>query len=220
MKKLFIFALLPAIFLLACQDDKLHNHHEHEPASVAETEECHKDMPKMNASSTGYTTEMSVYNLDSRWTSQEGESMELHQLKGKVQMVAMVYTSCSYACPRIVADLRRIEEQLAGYRKEDVGIVLVTLDPDRDTPEKLKAYAEKNKLNAKRWLFLTSEETHILELAALLNVKYKKEANNEISHSNIISVLNKEGEVVHQQEGLGVDPDETVKAIVRQLRTI
>ncbi len=174
---------------------------------------------KMEAS-TGYTTEMSLYNLTSSWATQSGDSLQLNSLKGKVQLVAMIYTSCDYACPRIVADLKRIEESLSAYKKEEVGIVLVSLDPERDTPEKLKEFSAKNKLDPDRWVFLTSKEDNILELAALLNVKYRKELSMDIAHSNIISVLNKEGEVIHQQEGLGVDPSETVNAISKLLKKI
>ena len=54
---------------------------------------------------------------------------------------------------------------------------------------------------------------NIQELAVLLNMKYKNGGNGEIAHSNIITVLNAGGEIIHQQEGLGKDPDETVKTI-------
>ena len=180
----------------------------------------HHAVANESSASTGYTTEMSLYNLRSSWATQEGDSIELKSLKGKVQIVAMIYTSCDYACPRIIADLKRIDQSLTGYKKENIGMVLVTLDPERDTPEKLKEFAQQNKLDSRRWVFLTSQESNILELAALLNVKYRKELSMDIAHSNIISVLNQQGEVIHQQEGLGVDPDETVKAITGLLKRI
>lgn len=162
--------------------------------------------------------EMSLYQLESRWTNQNGQNLELKDLKGKIQLVAMVYTSCSYACPRIVADLQRIEDALQTDNRKEVGIILVTLDPDRDTPEKLLEFAAKNNLDPNRWMLLTSTDSNIRELAALLNVRYQQSSNKEISHSNIISVLDVGGEVVHQQEGLGVDPDETVKSIKQLLK--
>lgn len=163
---------------------------------------------------------MSLYNLESDWKNQRGENLKLEQLQGKVQLVAMVYTSCSYACPRIVADLKRIESGLEQYKQDEIGIVLVTMDPARDTPEKLQAFATSNKLDPKRWVLLTSEQDNIRELAALLNMKYKTELDGEISHSNIITVLSPQGEIIHQQEGLGIAPDETVNAINGLLQKI
>jgi protein SCO1/2 len=137
-----------------------------------------------------------------------------------VQLVAMIYTNCSYACPRIIADLKRIENSLEAYKREEVSIVLVSMDPARDTPEKLQQFAKANKLDPKRWVLLTSGQDNIRELAALLNMKYKTELDGEISHSNIITVLNPAGEILHQQEGLGIDPDETVKSIKGLLQRI
>ncbi|MER2996672.1 SCO family protein [Pontibacter populi] len=165
-------------------------------------------------------SEMSLYNLESEWQNEDDETVKLVQLNGKVQLVAMMYTNCTYACPRIVADLKRIEAKLDNYKKEDVGIVLVTMDPENDTPEKLQQFATDNNLDPDRWTLLTSDEMNIQELAVLLNMKYKNGGKGEIAHSNIITVLNAGGEIIHQQEGLGKDPDETVKTIDGLLRSI
>jgi protein SCO1 len=89
---------------------------------------------------TGVMTDMSLYNLESGWQNQSGQELKLEELQGKVQLVAMIYTHCSYACPRIIADLKRIENGLEQYKREDVGIVLVTMDPARDTPERLLGF--------------------------------------------------------------------------------
>jgi protein SCO1 len=184
--------------------------------SQHEEKECCSKNASLLSSEDGegdFISEMSLYNLDSEWTDQNGNVIDLFDLQGKVQLVAMIYTECAYACPRIIADLQRIEDALTGIKKEELGITLITMDPERDTPQKLKAFAKKNKLDPKRWTILTSEEANILELAALLNVKYKKESNGNIAHSNIITVLDRNGEIINQQEGLGIDPDETVNAI-------
>lgn len=208
---IFLFLLLS--LTIACnQPEQEHLH----AGADADTPACH-NTAELPAAEPAAMPDMSLYQLDSDWTSQEGHSMKLEALQGRIQLVAMIYTGCSYACPRIIADLKRIEESLAAYKRTEVGIVMITLDPARDTPEKLLEFAAKNKLDADRWLLLTSTESKIRELAALLNVRYKQESNMSISHSNIISVLNSGGELVHQQEGLGVDPDETVKAISQLL---
>ena len=64
-----------------------------------------------------------------------------------------------------------------------------------------------------QWEFLRSTEENTREFAAVLAVNYKKVSPLEFSHSNIISVFNANGELVFQQEGLGVNSDETIKKI-------
>ncbi|MBF9254135.1 SCO family protein [Pontibacter sp. 172403-2] len=165
------------------------------------------------ANTTGALTDLSLYNLASDWTNQDKQPIKLEKLRGKVQLVAMIYTSCGYACPRTIADLQVLEHALRKYKPEELGITLVTLDPTRDTPARLKAFAAAHHLDARRWTLLTSQPDNIQELAALLNVKYTNDFEGNISHSNVITVLNTAGEIIYQQEGLGTNPAETVKAV-------
>jgi protein SCO1 len=163
-------------------------------------------------------SEMSIYNLNSTWHTQKGEEKSLSDLQGKIQLVALVYATCEYACPRIIADMKRIETAVTDQYGDQIGLVLVTIDPTRDTPEKLRDFAEKTHLDPNRWLLLQGQDSDILELAALLGVQYKKTSATDFSHSNVITVLNPAGKIVHQQVGLGVNPDESVLAIGRAVR--
>ncbi len=218
MKTLFTTLVLLSCALASCNSN---SPADHSSGDMNHSRDTHHTMEASSIQTTSAAvTDMSLYNLNSKWATQKGDSIELKALKGKVQIVAMIYTNCDYACPRILADLKRIEESLDEKKKNETGIVLVTLDPERDNPEKLQDYAQKNRLNPDRWISLTGKEDNVMELAALLNVKYRKELSMDIAHSNIISVLNEEGELVHQQEGLGVDPSETVNAITALLKSL
>ena len=57
-------------------------------------------------------SDLSIYNLPSVWTTQNGEDIELKVLKGDVIVMVMIYTSCKAACPRLVADMRAIEAEI------------------------------------------------------------------------------------------------------------
>lgn len=159
-------------------------------------------------------SDMSIYNLPSNWTTQDGNDIELKDLKGKVLAMVMIYTSCQAACPRLVADMRNIEKQVPDANKDDVQYVFVSIDPKTDTPERLRNFAKENKMEDDKWLFLRGTEADTREFAAVLAVNYKRISPMDFSHSNIISVFNQGGELVHQQEGLGVDNKETVQAII------
>jgi len=170
------------------------------------------------ASKSNVISDMSIYNLPSHWTTQDGADIELKELEGKVLAMVMIYTSCQAACPRLVADMRNIEKQIPNAKKDDVQYVFVSIDPETDTPERLKAFAKENQMEDDKWLFLRGSEEDTREFAAVLAVNYKQISPIDFSHSNIISVFNQGGELVHQQEGLGVDNKETIQAIIELAR--
>ncbi len=161
-------------------------------------------------------SDMSIYNLPSQWTNQDGETIQMEDLKGKVLVMVMIYTSCKSACPRLVADMRNIESRLPDNNKDNVQLVLVSIDPEVDTPERLKSFSIENKMEGDQWIFLRSTEENTREFSAVLAVNYKKISPMDFSHSNIISVFNSEGELAYQQEGLGVSSDEIVQKITEE----
>lgn len=78
-------------------------------------------------------SEMSIYNLPSKWTTQNDENIELKDLRGKTLVMVMIYTSCQAACPRLVADMRNIEKQIPDSKKPNIQYVFVSIDPAVDT---------------------------------------------------------------------------------------
>jgi len=153
----------------------------------------------------------SIFNLTSKWNTQNNETIELKDLKGKVLVMVMIYTSCQAACPRLVADMRNIDKKVDS---DNVEYVLVSIDPEVDTPEVLKAFAIENEMDNSRWTFLQGTLDDVREFSNVLAVKYKQISPIDFSHSNIISVFDTEGVLYHQQEGLGVNNDETVSKII------
>ncbi|MDH5380851.1 MAG: SCO family protein [Cyclobacteriaceae bacterium] len=160
-------------------------------------------------------SDLSIYNLPSTWTTQNGDDIELKNLNGNVLVMVMIYTSCQVACPRLVADMRNIDAQLPQKNKNNVKFIMVSIDPETDTPERLKSFSIENKMETDQWLFLRGTEDDTREFAAVLAVNYKQISPMNFSHSNIISVFNKKGELQHQQEGLGMDNKETIETIIQ-----
>ena len=154
----------------------------------------------------------SIFLLDSKWKNQEGNQLQLRDLKGKNLVVVMIFTSCQTACPILVADMQKIAAKIDPKKTEETTMVLVSIDPDKDTPEVLKKYAEERKMDSKHWTLLTGDMESIRELANVLAVKYKKISPILFSHSNIITVFNKNGEMIKQVEGT-VNSEEVAKTV-------
>jgi protein SCO1/2 len=151
-------------------------------------------------------SETSLYQLESEWNDQDNKSFSLKEFEGKKVILTMFFATCTYACPILVNDMKQIEKAL--NKKDNISsyrFVLISIDPERDTPEKLKELAVKKDLDLKRWKLLTGDPDDIMELAAVIGFKYKKDKDGNFSHSNLITFLNEGGEIIHQQVGLNQD---------------
>jgi len=154
----------------------------------------------------------SVYNLTSAWTSQKNENLRLTHFRNKITIAAMVFTYCESACPRIVADMQRIESSLSEKELQQVSFLLISMDPERDTPGRLTEFAAVHKLNS-NWTLICSSPDATMEIANVLGVRVKKLENGGFDHSNIIYVFDREGIIVNQQNGFAVEQEETIKSI-------
>jgi protein SCO1 len=173
-----------------------HEHHHTEPEQPAE------------ASSD------SLYNLKTKWTDSSGKKVALGDFKGQPVVLAMIYASCQTVCPLIVSDVKRIHEALPESVRGKVRLVLVSFDPARDTPRKLARYAQDRGLNGKQWTLLTADPESVRDLAALLGMRYRPIPGGDFAHSNLITVLDAQGAIVHRYEGVGQDVAPVVKALV------
>jgi protein SCO1 len=132
----------------------------------------------------------SIYQLGATWTSDAGKPVQLASFRGHPVVLTMFFASCEYACPLLVADLHRVREALPAEVREQAKFVLVSFDPERDTPAALNAYRKARALDGS-WTLLSGD-----------------------AHSNIITVLNADGEIAFQRNGLQGDVGESVRAIV------
>jgi protein SCO1/2 len=165
------------------------------------------------AMASGDATDQSIYNVSSTWKDRHGQDLKLNSLQGEVQIVAMLYTNCEFACPRILADMQRIRDSLSDKVLQETNFVIVSIDPERDTPERLTQFADENNLSDKQWTLLNGDRGDILELAALLGFKYKRISDTDFTHSNMLTVLNRQGEIAFQRNRLGDNPSDIIAAI-------
>jgi len=165
------------------------------------------------AEAPGQFTDKSIYQAESKWKTDAGKEIHLGDLAGRPQIVVMFFASCHYACPMLLNDVRRIEAALPADLRAKVGVTLVSFDTKRDTPHALAEFRQTQNLPKDHWTLLSGTDDNILELAALLGVRYKQDATGQFMHSNLITILDAKGEIVHQQVGLNQDVTETVRTL-------
>lgn len=181
---------------------------------VRATHEAHRSASASTTDSPMPRATYSLHELGTVWRDQRGATLELADIEGRARVVALVYTSCEATCPLIVGSLKRIEASVPAPQRKDLRLVLVTLDPDRDTPERLAQWGAATGLDPARWTLLTGSGDAVRELAAALGVRYARQPGGATAHTNVITVLDREGAIVHQQTGLDASL-ESIAAVAR-----
>jgi protein SCO1 len=104
-------------------------------------------------------------------TTQDGQVVHFYDdlLKDKIVVVNFIYTHCQDACPLETARLAQVQQRLGERMGKDVFFYSITIDPTRDTPAVLKAYAEKFHVG-RGWLFLTGQKADIALLQKKLGL--------------------------------------------------
>lgn len=167
---------------------------------------------KIQAQATPDFPKDSIYQIHSKWINQDGKSIELSEFAGKPMVVSMVYLTCKHTCPITVAHMKELEKLLDEDLKSKVQFVLVSIDPRRDTPAVMKAYAEKNKLDTKAWSFITTKKDQdIRELSGVIDFKYKKLPDGEFEHSLGLIAIDEKGIILGSSIGARMKESEMAK---------
>lgn len=161
-------------------------------------------------------TGLSIFQLASVWEDQNGKKLQLKELQGNVLVIVMIYTSCKTACPILVADMKDLKTKVNAPYDANLRYILVSIDPKTDTPKRLKEFALQNKMNGQQWLLLRGSEESTREFANVLAVKYTAISPVDFSHSNIISVFDKNGVMQSQTEGLALNNNSIIQ-VIKQL---
>jgi protein SCO1 len=158
----------------------------------------------------------SVYQLPLVLTDQNGRAADWRTHRGRPQLVSMFYTSCQYICPLIIDSGKAIEKQLTPVERQGLGILLISMEPARDTPAALKRIADKRKLDPARWSLASPPPQDVRPTAGVLGIRYRQLADGEFNHTSALVLLDAEGRVLARTERMGARPDPEFVAAVRR----
>ncbi len=154
-------------------------------------------------------------------TDQDGEAFDSESLAGEVWVVDFIFTNCAGPCPYMTERMRDLQREFgeAGLR-----LVSVSVDPNRDTPEALRAYAAAYGADVESWTFLTGEYEVIQALAAegfrlsvLRGEGSSQVHSGPIVHSTRIVLVDREGRMVGAYIATDADGFEALRAHLREL---
>jgi protein SCO1/2 len=141
-------------------------------------------------------------------TSQDGAEVTLEDFRGKVVAVTFIYTSCPDVCPMLSDKLARVQDELGPDFGTRVAFLSITVDPEHDTPEVLKEYAELLDADLAGWTFLTGTAAAVREVAQRYGVAVAKGAEGGVDHTLLTTLVDRQGTMRVQYLGYRFDEEE------------
>jgi cytochrome oxidase Cu insertion factor (SCO1/SenC/PrrC family) len=138
-------------------------------------------------------------------TNQNNQPFGSTQLAGKIWIADFIFTSCPGPCPMVSSRMSELQRPL---EKTDVHLVSFSVDPEKDTPDVLRGYAEKLKAQPARWDFLTGSKSTIYDLSKngfKLAVSDGSEEAGVPVHSTRIVLVDRRGEIRGYYDALAPD---------------
>lgn len=150
----------------------------------------------------GADTGGSIYALSAPLVTQDGKTVPFDVYRGQPVIISMFYASCSYVCPTLISNIGQIERQLDEGARSRLKVLLVSIDPDHDTPAVLAQLAKQHNADLSRWTFARASPRDVRKVAALLGIEYRQLPDGGFNHSVLLTLLDRNGQVLERSARL------------------
>ena len=125
----------------------------------------------------------------------------------------MFYATCPSACPMLIKDIQAIEASLSPEERDGLRVLLVSLDPNTDTPAELQKVVVTHGLDTSRWTLAATAPDRVRDVAAVLGVTWRVMGPGNINHTSGVTLLDGEGRKRAAIDGLKQDPAPLLAAL-------
>ena len=143
---------------------------------------------------------------DFEYTTQDESTLSKTDLEGKYWVADFIFTNCTTVCLPMTSNMASLQEKLAEADVENVHLVSFTVDPETDSPEVLKKYAEEYGADLTNWTFLTGYDFETIKEFSIKNFKNIVEAplegDDQVTHGTHFFLVNPEGEIIKNYSGI------------------
>jgi protein SCO1 len=155
----------------------------------------------------------SLYQLATPLVTQDGKPARLDLYRGHPTLITMFYGSCPHVCPTLIAALRRMERMLSPAERGRLRVLLISIDPERDTPEALRELAMRHSADLSRWTFARTSAPEVRKLAAALGIQYRKLPDGEFNHATVITLLDPDGRSLARSSAITRPDDDFLQTL-------
>jgi protein SCO1/2 len=152
------------------------------------------------------------------FVNQDGKIVTDKDVEGKVYVAEYFFTTCRGVCPRLNANMKKVYDRFKD--EKDFLILSHTSDPERDSAQQLKKYADSLGVNTSKWIFLTGRKDS-LYTAARISYTIDDPANNlkniddDFLHTQYWALVNRQGEVKKVYDGL---KESEIRAMIKEIK--
>lgn len=146
-----------------------------------------------------------------RLTDQDGRRVATTDFRGKAVVLTFVYTECKDICPVLPQIIGRTDQWLSEDEKKRVRFVGISLDPRRDTPDKLRAFMQTHNLSPERWTLLTGSLKEATQAANDYGIVAKPDEQGDIVHNAVYILIDPKGRLRTEFHGLFTPAQEIAK---------
>ncbi|MCY8000362.1 SCO family protein [Bacillus haynesii] len=151
--------------------------------------------------------------------NQDGKAVSLESLNGQVWVADFIFTNCKTICPPMTSHMAELQKQMEEENLQ-ARIVSFSVDPENDTPEKLKKFADNYPLSFQNWDFLTGysqEEIEKFALKSFKSIVKKPEDEDQVIHQSSFYLVDQNGKVVKDYDGAKNTPYDEIIADIKTL---
>ncbi|HRX93214.1 MAG TPA: SCO family protein [Chitinophagaceae bacterium] len=154
------------------------------------------------------------------FSNQDGEKVTEKSVAGKVYVAEYFFTTCKGICPKMNNNMRMVYDALKD--EKDFLILSHTCDPDTDSVQQMKKYADSMQVNTDKWIFLTGRKDSLYNMARISYTIDDPNDNlvsmeDDFMHSQLWALVDKNGDVRHIYDGL---KESEVKKLIKDARRL
>lgn len=152
--------------------------------------------------------------------NQDGEAVTEKEVHGKVYVAEYFFTTCKGICPKMNNNMRMVYDALKD--EKDFLILSHTCDPDTDSVQQMKKYADSMQVNTDQWIFLTGRKDSLYNMARISYTIDDPNDNlvsmeDDFMHSQLWALVDRNGDVRHIYDGL---KESEVKKLIKDARRL
>lgn len=149
--------------------------------------------------------------------NQDNKKIGLKDFKGKVVLMNFIYASCGETCPALITKFKDVQKAMKDKLGKEIVLASLTIDPERDSPKVLKAYAKKHEADPKAWQFLTGDPKEVDKVLKDYGILYRKDEKGNIGHVNLVILIDKQGVIAYNFGGVSYPSKQIIDKVAELL---